>query len=320
VVPRVRSRNSIDELRLTLGEALPDLTFDVMPTFGRRGDNHAQVRYVLARLTAYVEKCMGNADAVAKYLGKDRTWHVEHLFPNHADQHPELAPRRFRALRERIGGLGLLPGPDNSSIGDEPFAQKSNWYQHHNTLLAVLSPGYQHRNPRLDRFRTSHNLGGLLRGFGETPALEKVVEVRGELYASLARRIWEPERLGLKVPDRSTEQPAETTSPPPVDEPGPVSVAPRGRRTELQRLLAAGRLKPGTHLYGIHRGTRHEVRLDDDGRLWLDDDSYRLPDDAGKTATGRKTCAGWKFWHIDLADGTSVSLGDFRDDPSLVSR
>jgi hypothetical protein len=40
--------------------------------------------------------------------------------------------------------------------------------------------------------------------------------------------------------------------------------------------------------------------------------------DAGKTATGRKTCAGWKFWHVDLPEGTAVPLGDFRDDPSLI--
>jgi hypothetical protein len=81
---------------------------------------------------------------------------------------------------------------------------------------------------------------------------------------------------------------------------------------------ASDRLKPGTRLHGIHRGIRHEVRLDDGGsRLWLDDDAYDSPN-AGKTATGRKTCAGWKFWHIDLAGGTAVPLGGFRDNPSLI--
>ncbi|MHA6628107.1 GmrSD restriction endonuclease domain-containing protein [Pseudonocardia sichuanensis] len=319
VVPRVRDCTSTARLSIVLGEALPELSFDVMPTFGRRGDNHAQVRYVLSRLTAYVEKCMGNADAVEQYLGKDRTWHVEHLFPNHAEQHPHLTPRRFRALRERIGGLALLPGPDNSSVRDEPFPQKAKWYRQQNTLLAVLAPGYQHRNPRLDRFRTSHNLNGLLRNFGDTPALEDVVEVRGKLYTALARRIWDPAQLGLTVPYRPQEAAADAP-PPPDTAPQPVPLPPLGRRTDLQRLLAAGRLKPGIHFYGTYRGTRHEVRLDDDGRLWLDDDSYRLPDDAGKTATGRKTCAGWKFWHVDLVDGTTVPLGVFRDNPSLVSR
>jgi hypothetical protein len=64
----------------------------------------------------------------------------------------------------------------------------------------------------------------------------------------------------------------------------------------------------------------YEVRVDENGRLWLDEDSYRLPDDAERTATGRKTSAGWKFWHVDIVDGTAVPLGDFRDDTSLVAR
>jgi hypothetical protein len=316
--PRVRTCTSTAALSAVLGEQLPELDFDVMPTFGLRGDNRAQVRYVLARLTAYVEKGMGNADAVEKYLGKDRAWHIEHLFPDHADQHPNLTPRRFRALRNRIGGLGLLPGPDNSSVRDEPFPQKTSWYRQHNTLLAVLSPGFQNRNPRLNKLRTSHHLEGLLRDFGNSPSLEEVVEVRGQLYTALARRIWNPAELGLALPDRS--QKPETDPPPRTDLIRRSQPSARGRRTELQRLLTSGRLKPGTRLHGTHRGTRHEVRLDDEGRLWLDDDAYRLPDDAGKTATGRKTCAGWKFWHVDLADGTAVPLGDFRDDPSLIIR
>jgi hypothetical protein len=62
------------------------------------------------------------------------------------------------------------------------------------------------------------------------------------------------------------------------------------------------------------------VRVDDRGRLWLDDDPYRLPDDAERTVTGRKSCAGWKFWHVELADGTAVPLSEFRDDDSLVAR
>jgi hypothetical protein len=201
-------------------------------------------------------------------------------------------------------------------VRDEPFPQKTSWYRQHNTLLAVLSPGFQNRNPRLNKLRTSHHLEGLLRDFGNSPSLEEVVEVRGQLYTALARTIWNPPQLGLTLPDLPQEP--EADPPPRTGSSRRAQASARGRRTELQRLLASGRLKPGTRLHGTHRGTRHEVRLDDEGRLWLDDDAYRLPDDAGKTATGRKTCAGWKFWHVDLADGTAVPLGDFRDNPSLI--
>jgi hypothetical protein len=70
-VTRVRTCTSTAELSAVLGEQLPELSFDQIPTFGLRGDNRAQVRYVLARLTAYIEKAMGNADAVNSPI---RTW------------------------------------------------------------------------------------------------------------------------------------------------------------------------------------------------------------------------------------------------------
>jgi hypothetical protein len=91
----------------------------------------------------------------------------------------------------------------------------------------------------------------------------------------------------------------------------------RGRRTELAVLVAGGRLTPGTLLHGIHRGgNRHEARVDADGLLWLTErDRFRLPDEAGRMATGLKRCQGWKFLHVTLADGRAVLLSEFRDDP-----
>jgi hypothetical protein len=61
--------------------------------------------------------------------------------------------------------------------------------------------------------------------------------------------------------------------------------------------------------------------VDADGLLWLTEhDGFRLPDEAGRMATGRKTCQGWKFWQVTLADGSAVALGAFRDDPTLTAR
>ena len=318
-VPLVRGCVSAAELGTVLGAQLPPVDFDVMSTFGLRGDNRRQIRYILARLTAYVEKAMDREDAVVQYLAEDCSWHIEHVFPDHAEQHPDLTPRQFRAIRNRLGGLGLLSAPDNVSVRDLPYAEKIIWYRRHNTLLAVLGPGYQHRNPTLRKLRASHRIDGLLRDFGARPAIQDVVEVRGQLYRALARQIWDPERLGLTLPDRPPETPAENGSTPPVAAGRPTPPRQAGR-TGVAKLIAAGRLRHGTLLHGTHRGTRHEVRVDEDGRLWLDEDSYRLPDDAERTATGRKTCAGWKFWHVELVDGTAVPLGDFRDDTSLVAR
>jgi Protein of unknown function DUF262/Restriction Enzyme Adenine Methylase Associated/Protein of unknown function (DUF1524) len=317
VVHAVRGCRSATELGVVLGAHLPPLDFDLVTAFGLRGDNRAQVRYILARLTAYVEHAMGQANAVQRYLADDRSWHIEHLFPDHAEQHPQLEPRRFRAVRNRLGGLGLLPAPDNTSVRDLPYAEKINWYRRHNTLLAVLAPGYEQRNPALRKLRTSHHLDKTLHAFGTAPSIDAVVEGRGQLYRDLARYVWDPARLGLAVPEKEPESSPTPTEPADTQHARDTPASRRGRRTDILGLITAGRLKPGTRLHGTHRGTRHEVQIDDNGRLWLDEDSYRLPDDAGKTATGRKTCAGWKFWHVDLADGTAVPLGEFRDDDTL---
>jgi hypothetical protein len=309
-VPLVRDCSSAEELGAVLGAQLPQLDFDAILGFGLRGDNRAQVRYILARLTAYVQQAMDQENIIERYLAEERAWHIEHLFPDHPDWHPDLTPRQFRAVRNRIGGLGLLSAPDNTSVRDLPYEKKITWYRRHNALLAVLSPGYQQRNPALRKFRNSHRLEKLMHDFGPSPSLQEVVETRGQLYHALARHIWDPTKLGLTIPnptqDEALDAPAQRIPAPPSRTPT------SGRRTGLAALVASGRIRPGTRLHGIHRGTRHEAPIDETGRIWLDD--------AAKTATGLKRCLGWKFWHIDLTDGTDIPLGDFRDNSDLVAR
>src|SRR5690606_15290871 len=110
-VPLVRDCNSAEDLGAVLGAQLPQLDFEAILGFGLRGDNRAQVRYILARLTAYVQQAMDQENIIERYLAEERAWHIEHLFPDHPDRHPDLTPRQFRAIRNRIGGLGLLSAP-----------------------------------------------------------------------------------------------------------------------------------------------------------------------------------------------------------------
>lgn len=316
LVPLVRDCVSALDLGVVLGRELPAVDLDAIMTMGLRGDNRGPVRYLLSRLTAYVEQEMGSANEIDKYLSAG-AWHIEHIFADHPDRHPELTSLEFRLMRGRLGGLGLLRASDNTSVGDLAFTAKTQWYSRQNTLLACLAPGYEKRYPGLRKLRTSHHLDGLLRGFGPATPLRDVVETRAKLYRALAGHIWDPARLGLVVPapDAPTDD-CELDTPTPV----PPAVRSRGRRTDLAVLVTTGRIRPGTRLHGDHKGTRHEVRIDSDGLMWLSDtDAFRLPDEAGKIVTNRKTCQGWRFWHIGLADGNDVALGTFRDDPAMVA-
>jgi len=324
LVPLVRGCRSAADLGTILGARLPDTDFTVMRTLGLRGDNRPQIHYLLSRLTAHVEQEMGRPHDMQQYLARERKWQIEHVFANHPDRHPEVDALTFRLTRNRIGGLGLLPASDNASVRDLPFGEKTTWYRSHTTLLAALAPNHEHRNPALRRLRTSHGLDSVLRGFGPSTPMTEVVDVRADLYIRLARRIWDPARLGMVAPPSTPSDTAPARDEAPAAAPSTIRRvrAPRsGRRTELAALVADGRLAPGSQLHGTHRGTRHEARIDADGLLWLSEhDGFRLPDEAGRIATGRKTCQGWKFWHVILADGSEVPLGAFRDDSALTAR
>ncbi|GAA1276115.1 DUF262 domain-containing protein [Pseudonocardia aurantiaca] len=326
VVPLVRGCTSAIALGTILGAQLPVLDFTVMRTLGVRGDNRAQIRYLLARMTAHVEREMGQPDEVAHYLARERTWHIEHIFADHAERHPDLDPLTFRLMRNRIGGLGLLHASDNTSVGDMPYAEKIEWYRRHTALLAVLSSGYGKRHPKLEAVRKSHGAQRTLRDFGTAPSMREVIDVRATMYETLARHIWAPSRLGLVLPSPAPE-PVLPISADPDATPKRASATRRGEaqprkpRTQIGALIADGRLRPGTQLHGTHRGVRHEVRVDDGGLLWLSDaDSFRLPDEAGRMVTNLKSCQGYKFWNVTLTDGTAVPLGQFRADTTLMAR
>ncbi len=323
LVPLARRCTTAGELSSALGSALPtvgiDTDFDMVRSFGLRGDNRPQVRYLLARLTAYVEVQMGKANDVETYLAPERPWQIEHLFANHVERHPELDELRFRLLRNRLGGLGLLPPSDNASAGDLPFGEKVAWYARHTALLAALAPDYERRHPALRRLRTSHGLAGHLRGFGASTPLQKVIETRAELFRLLFQRIWNPETLHLTIPAQSELVSDERSHPTPA--PAVARRPSRRRRTDLAILIANGRIPPGTQLVGYHKGTEYQVRVDEHGTLRLSDgDTFSTPDEAGKMVSGRKTCVGMTFWTIAVVSGTRVTLRAFRDDATLACR
>ncbi|MEQ3553883.1 hypothetical protein WIS52_25695 [Pseudonocardia nematodicida] len=220
LIPLVRRCPTPTALSSKLGALVPPDSFDGLPNFGLRGDNRSQFRYILARLTAYTEIEMGHKDAIDQYLSSDDPWHSEHLFADHPGRRPNLVPREFRAVRNRIGGLGLLKDSDNPSIRDLAYADKIEWYRSRNTLLAALSPHLHRNNPSLRRFRSSHELDGVLRAFKADEDIREVVEQRGRLYRALAGRVWSHRRLGLTPPPAdATESGGRST--PHLPTPGP---------------------------------------------------------------------------------------------------
>ncbi|WP_175430217.1 hypothetical protein [Streptomyces hawaiiensis] len=80
-------------------------------TLGLRGNNAHQIRYLLARATAYVEEACQRPHDVLAYLDRER-FHIEHLWANHHHRVEEEIPDPvvFRSRRNQLGGLGCSWG------------------------------------------------------------------------------------------------------------------------------------------------------------------------------------------------------------------
>ncbi|MQY37898.1 hypothetical protein SRB17_59060 [Streptomyces sp. RB17] len=96
LVERLRGGVSIDKLRTLLAEEAAALDYDFtgMKTYGLRSNNSRQVRYLLARLTGFVETACERGDDMHRYLDAQRPFEIEHIWANHFERYqPETGTR-----------------------------------------------------------------------------------------------------------------------------------------------------------------------------------------------------------------------------------
>lgn len=323
LVPLLRASRTVTHVASALGDLAHQAGNPVSEavTLGLRGNNAHQIRYLLARATAYADQACRKPFDVLAYLDRDR-FHIEHLWANH---HHRVAgdipdPVVFRTRRNQLGGLGLLEGRENSSINDMPFHTKTSLYARGNVLLGVMARDYDHRNPHLRDFIKAHQLDKHLRAFGPRETMTTVIATRQELYLRLFQRIWDPERLGLTLPAAAATAAAgalavsrpTARSPHAPAQRKPVS----GRRTDVARMVEAQVLKAGTRIVLTYRHAEHWATIDADGGIILAATAgtpYGRVDEAGAVARGTKTCQGMNEWHIEDDNGVRVSLRTVRD-------
>jgi hypothetical protein len=322
LVPQLRKCESADDVEAFLvGELADDEDFKAILTFQSRGTNSAQVRYLLARLTAFTQAGWNEPDLSMEYLSLERPWHIEHIFADKQDRHPDITdPVEFRLLRNRIGVLGLLKGPVNMSVKDMRLVDKVKVYRSENLLLRCLHPEYRLNNKPIRLFVERHGLQSYLRPLGDNGDLKTAVAVRGELYRRLCVAIWDRTRLGFPASAPAIEPDTDV-------KPGqlgagqspriPAPRTPAGRPTDVLKMVRAGTLPAGTHIVGVVDGADTFAQVQADGQIKLTaGDLFRKPDDAARAVTGKR-CEGKPFWHIIRPNGTRVSLRQLRDEANL---
>ena len=129
-------------------------------------------------------------------------FHIEHIISRNKDNKKlfgnEEDDVRFETQRNRLGGLLLLKGKDNSSSGDEPYSEKLKTYA--NTL-------YWNETLREDSYKSKLDMDAFKKKFDlDLKPLAKFepkdLEERQKLLFKIANIIWdgEAEHLSPQVP------------------------------------------------------------------------------------------------------------------------
>lgn len=291
-------------------------------TFGMRGNNVSQIRYLLARLTGYVAVGCGKPNEIENYLHSDRLWEIEHLWPNKHGLYRHQVPDEivFRSLRNRLGSLVLLPHRDNASLGAMPFEEKVKRYAKYNDLAAILSAGYRKNNPTLNRFVQRNNIDSLFRSFGPKETIEQITKVRQELYLRLCDQIWNPATIGTRSESVATPGGKAVAVAVRPEVQGPEIAAKRKNvashlRTDVAKMLRAGVLTSGQRIVAKHKDVDYWATIEPDGAIVVSvtGQRYGRVDDAGCDIRNTKTCQGMKVWQVATSEGRRVSLHDLRE-------
>jgi len=159
--------------------------------------NRFYVRYILARITDFIEVSSSMPGKFSEYMSKGKTrYEVEHIWANHPEWYTDefSAPTEFLQYRNRIGGLLLLPKSFNASYGDLKYEQKLPHYFGQNLLAKSLHPDCYSHNPGFISFVEKYNLP-----FKEHRIFKKRdLDERQELYRILAEIVWSHQRLEVE--------------------------------------------------------------------------------------------------------------------------
>lgn len=192
-------RRSLDEIRPVLAEWLDEETerFDNLAAFRMHKQNRRSVRYLLARMNAWLLDELDQPGSFSDFVARTKNpYEVEHILANHPERHLDEFPSAhdFDLHRNSFGGLLLLTKDFNASYGDKPYSEKWPLYGRDSSpLVKSLHPTFYGSNPRFERMRETHDLDFVPHEEFDRQAMEQ----RQHLYQQLVQVIWDPAQRGL---------------------------------------------------------------------------------------------------------------------------
>jgi hypothetical protein len=126
-------------------------SWDGLAQFRLHGQNRRFVKFLLSRITGFIEQRSGSSTSFSTYFispGK-KPYEVEHIWADRFDEHRDEFEQQheFHHYRSQIGDLVLLPQGTNQSYGTMTYADKIKHYLKENLLVKSLHPKAYENNP-----------------------------------------------------------------------------------------------------------------------------------------------------------------------------
>jgi hypothetical protein len=269
-------------------------------SFSLRPRNRTYVKYLLARMAAWLDAQCGTGNTFADYARgtKDQQpFEIEHIWATDGLSHqPNVPRRRYAELRHRLGALLLLPKDFNASFGDTPYPEKLPKYMGQNLLTRSLHPDCYENNPSFLRMIQTHSLP--FRSFPD--AFDAAaIDSRQELYQRLCELVWYPAQYGLEVP---------TTAPQRTKERSRIRFD-----VSLRQLVDQALLPTGSILVGSYRSNEYKAEVTSEGRIRIESgDEFEAASPAAMAVLEKQSWNGWTFWHVVNADRSMTRLDEIR--------
>jgi len=188
LVKEIRNKN-VDELSEILKQKINEISekLDGIKEFGMHAQNKRVVRFLLARMTSYIEERCGFSNRFEEYVSK--MYQIEHILPDKFEDYKDEFEQRdeFEKWRNKLGATVLLPEGFNQSYGDLPYEKKLPHYFGQNLLAKSLHPQCYEKNPKFLKHVNDFNLP-----FKPHEQFKKKdIEERQLLYQKLLEQIYE---------------------------------------------------------------------------------------------------------------------------------
>lgn len=160
-------------------------------------NNKKFIRYILSRITSHVERMSEAKNTFDDYMSKNikNPYSIEHIISNQFDREKDNFTDKveFEELRDRLGGLLLLPSDFNKSFGDLPYSEKVGKYDSQNLLARSLNGLCYENNPSFNAYVAK--MGHPFRAYPKFGKNE--IESRQKLYTKICTEIWNTEKFAV---------------------------------------------------------------------------------------------------------------------------